>query len=65
MKRLDYEAPTMELIVVEMENGFLEASVVIDATRSSVSATGHESGGTFDFDVDTETDKDGYGITWD
>ena len=26
MKRLDYEAPTMEEIVVEMEQGFLAAS---------------------------------------
>ena len=29
MKRLDYEAPTMELIVVEMENGFLGGSANI------------------------------------
>ena len=55
MKRLDYEAPTMELIVVEMENGFLEASVVTDKKRSTVEATGHEVGETFD---------DG-GIAWD
>ena len=26
MKRLDYEAPTMEEIVVEMEDGFLTSS---------------------------------------
>ncbi|MBQ8192354.1 MAG: hypothetical protein IJZ45_11475 [Bacteroidaceae bacterium] len=29
MKRLDYEAPTMEEIVVEMENGFLGGSADI------------------------------------
>ena len=29
MKRLDYEAPTMEEIVVEMENGFLGGSANI------------------------------------
>ena len=29
MKRLDYEAPTMELIVVEVENGFLGGSANI------------------------------------
>ena len=29
MKRLDYEAPTMELIVVEMEDGFLGGSANI------------------------------------
>ncbi len=54
MKRLDYEAPTMELIVVEMEDGFLEASVVTDKKRSTVEATGHEVGETF---------EDG-GISW-
>lgn len=50
MKRLDYEAPTMELIVVEMENGFLEASVVNTTKQSSVETTGHELN-----EIDSET----------
>ena len=42
MKRLDYEAPTMEEIVVEMENGFLGGSVVQNNPQSKVETTGHE-----------------------
>ena len=36
MKRLDYEAPTMEEIVVEMENGFLGGSIDIKETETAV-----------------------------
>jgi len=32
MKRLDYETLAMEEIVVEMENGFLGASVEVNST---------------------------------
>ena len=35
MKRLDYEAPTMELIVVEMENGFLGGSAIPENTKNA------------------------------
>ena len=42
MKRLDYEAPTKELIVVEMEDGFLGGSVVTDTTQGNIKTTGHE-----------------------
>ena len=49
MKRLDYEAPTMEEIVVEMENGFLAASGDNMPTSSvTIEATEHEQGATFD-----------------
>lgn len=55
MKRTDYETLAMEEIIVDVENGFLEASVVIEEPKSSVESTGHEIGATFD---------DG-GIVWD
>ena len=42
MKRLDYEAPTMELIGVEREDGFLTASVVNTKNQGNVETTGHE-----------------------
>lgn len=50
MKRLDYEAPTMELIVVEMEDGFLTASVVNTENQGNVETTGHELN-----EIDSET----------
>ena len=50
MKRLDYEAPTMELIVVEMEDGFLTASVVNTKNQGNVETTGHELN-----EIDSET----------
>ena len=48
MKRTDYETLAMEEIIVDVENGFLEASVVIEEPKSSVESTGHEIGATFD-----------------
>lgn len=43
MKRMDYETLLMEEIVVEMEDGFLEASVVNTTVKqSNVETTGHE-----------------------
>lgn len=43
MKRMDYETLSMEEIVVEMEDGFLEASVVNTTVKqSNVETTGHE-----------------------
>lgn len=36
MKRLDYETLAMEEIVVEMENGFLGASVDVNETGNAV-----------------------------
>ena len=62
MKRLDYEAPTMELIVVEMEDGFLAASV---NQKTDVATTGHElndvDGSLFDEKNDDGTLKEGNG----
>ena len=62
MKRLDYEAPTMEEIVVEMENGFLGASVIPENERNATinshqvntdfTTAGDFSSG--DWDADTE-----------
>lgn len=42
MKRLDYETLAMEEVAVEMECGFLAASVVNNDEKSTVSITGHE-----------------------
>lgn len=42
MKRLDYETLAMEEVAVDMEYGFLAASVVNEEKRSDVSITGHE-----------------------
>lgn len=42
MKRLDYETLAMEEVAVEMEYGFLSASVVNNDDKSTVSITGHE-----------------------
>ena len=43
MKRMDYETLSMEEIVVEMEDGFLESSVVNTTVKqSNVETTGHE-----------------------
>ena len=43
MKRMDYETLSMEEIVVEREDGFLEASVVNTTVKqSNVETTGHE-----------------------
>ena len=62
MKRLDYEAPMMEEIVVEMEQGFLGGSVV-QGTSSKVETTGHElnviDGSTFD-DNNDDNDTNGW-----
>ncbi len=42
MKRLDYETLAMEEVAVEMEYGFLSASVVNNDDKSTVRITGHE-----------------------
>ena len=42
MKRLDYETLAMEEVAVEMECGFLAASIVNEKTQSTVEATGQE-----------------------
>ena len=39
MKRMDYETLAMEEIIVDVQDGFLEASVY---TKSEVKTTGHE-----------------------
>ena len=55
MKRLDYEAPTMEEIVVEMEEGFLTGSngpkntAIVPTTGSTVDI--HEQEGFSDIDM--------------
>ena len=53
MKRLDYEAPTMEEIVVEMENGFLGGSVDVKNTEQ---ARIDNHGINTDFDIDSDND---------
>lgn len=58
MKRLDYETLAMEEVAVEMECGFLAASVVNDNPKSKVSITGHEVN---EIDLDKETWNDS---TW-
>ena len=58
MKRLDYETLAMEEVAVEMEYGFLSASVVNEEKRSDVSITGHEMN---EVDLDKETWNDS---TW-
>lgn len=42
MKRTDYETLAMEEIIVDVEGGFLSASVVATDPESSVKTTGHE-----------------------
>jgi len=42
MKRTVYEAPVTELFRVELEGGFMSASVVNDESKSGVETTGHE-----------------------
>ena len=57
MKRLDYEAPTMEEIVVEMENGFLGGSIDVKNTQNAA-IDNHEIN--TDFNVDfSATDESG------
>lgn len=48
MKRTVYEAPVTELFRVELEGGFMSASVVENDGESSVTSTGHEVGSEFD-----------------
>ncbi|MBQ9723610.1 MAG: hypothetical protein IJV84_08840 [Bacteroidales bacterium] len=50
MKRTVYEAPVTELFRVELEGGFMSASVVNDETKSGVETTGHELGLEIDAD---------------
>lgn len=42
MKRTVYEAPVTELFRVELEGGFMSASVVNEEETSGVETTGHE-----------------------
>ena len=42
MKRLDYETLSMEELIMETTEGFLEASVVVDKPKSTVEIRGHE-----------------------
>ena len=56
MKRLDYEAPTMELIVVEMENGFLGGSIDVKNTENAAIENHDINTG---FDVDFSDEKNG------
>ena len=42
MKRLDYETLSMEELIMETTEGFLEASVVVNEPKSTVKATGQE-----------------------
>ena len=42
MKRTDYETLAMEEIIVDVEGGFLSASVVATDPESNVKTTGHE-----------------------
>ena len=42
MKRTDYETLAMEEIIVDVEGGFLSASVINDTNKGSVETTGHE-----------------------
>lgn len=42
MKRTVYEAPVTELFRVELEGGFMSASVVNNEPKSDVETTGHE-----------------------
>ena len=42
MKRTDYETLAMEEIIVDVEGGFLSASVVSTDPESNVKTTGHE-----------------------
>lgn len=58
MKRTVYEAPVTELFRVELEGGFMSASVVQDE-GSTVQSAGHESGGEFDMSGSE------FSVTWD
>ena len=42
MKRTDYETLAMEEIIVDVEGGFLSASVINDTYKGSMETTGHE-----------------------
>ena len=58
MKRLDYEAPTMEEIVVEMENGFLGGSADVENPNNQYGKIENHDINT-DFDVDFSDEKNG------
>ena len=58
MKRLDYEAPTMEEIVVEMENGFLGGSVVTKSQNATIDNHSIETNFSLD-GTDTDNFADG------
>ena len=58
MKRLDYEAPTMEEIVVEMENGFLGGSADVENPNNQYGKIENHDINT-DFDVDFSDEKIG------
>lgn len=62
MKRLDYETLAMEEVAVEMEYGFLTASMY---EKTGTETTGHElndiAGSTFDVTGENGNIKDGNG----
>lgn len=61
MKRLDYEALAMEEIVVEMENGFLGASVNVQNTGgNSIENQSFNTDFGSDFADDNEKKESGY-----
>ena len=61
MKRTVYEAPVTELFQVELEGGFMAASIVENDNQSSVESTGHEIGETIDAKEDLGFTIDSWG----
>lgn len=56
MERTVYEAPVTELFRVELEGGFMAASIVDEDNSSKVNTSGHETGDTFDVSDDFTID---------
>lgn len=54
MKKLLYEKPLSALLQVEVENGFMNASVVEEKSDSSVTAGNQEIEGDYDFTDQTD-----------
>lgn len=54
MKKLLYEKPLSALLQVEVENGFMSASVVEEKSDSSVTAGNQEIEGDYDFTDQTD-----------
>lgn len=59
MKRTVYEAPVTELFRVELEGGFMSASIVDEDNSTKVNVSGHETGETFDVGSQFGTKEDG------